>query len=213
MPEAEVAMAGGPLRAHCRESLPSPLDPPSMKSIVALLVIGSLSLATRPLAEGDQSGEASRAAVADAGDLWRTSRDYVTAAAEQVPEADYSFRPTPDVRTMGELFNHVANSQRMLCATVLGERNAGDASRVTKAEIVAALKASNDYCAKAYAITDADAMRHAVPSDATAQSVLGASRTRLYVLMLNAWHDNEHYGNVVTYMRMKGMVPPSSQPK
>ena len=56
-------------------------------------------------------------------------------------------------------------------------------------------------------------MKRAVPSDTIARSVLGTSRTRLYVLMLNAWHDNEHYGNAVTYMRMRGLVPPSSQPK
>ena len=80
-----------------------------------------------------------------------------------------------------------------------------------RADIVGALKASNDYCARAYAISDAEAARRARPSGSLARSVLGPSRTRFYVLAMNAWHDNEHYGNVVTYMRLRNMVPPSSQ--
>lgn len=150
-------------------------------------------------------------AVASARDLWQTSRDYLVAAAEQLPEAEYAFKPTPEVRSLGQLFAHVASSQRMLCSTALGEKNGADASATTKADVVAALKASNDYCARAYAVSDADATGPATPSDATARSVLGPSRTRLYVLMLNAWHDNEHYGNVATYMRLRHLVPPSSQ--
>jgi hypothetical protein len=42
--------------------------------------------------------------------------------------------------------------------------------------------------------------------------VFGDQHSRLYVLMMNATHDAEHYGNLVTYMRMNGMVPPSSKP-
>lgn len=157
------------------------------------------------------SAAAQSAAVTSVRDLWQTSRDYAVAAAEQVPEAEYAFRPTPEVRSLGQLFAHIASSQRMLCSTVLGEPNPGDAIGTAKADVVAALKASNDYCARAYAITDADAMQRATPSDSTARAVLGTSRTRFYVLAMNAWHDNEHYGNVVTYMRLRHLVPPSSQ--
>jgi uncharacterized damage-inducible protein DinB len=152
-------------------------------------------------------------AVAGVRELWQTSRDYVLAAAEEVPEGDYAFRPTPEVRTMGQLFAHVAASQRMLCAMALGERNDSGAVGTSKAEVVAALRASNDSCARAYAITDDAAMRVAPPSDSISASLLGTSRTRFYVLAMNAWHDNEHYGNIVTYMRLRGMVPPSSRPR
>jgi uncharacterized damage-inducible protein DinB len=151
--------------------------------------------------------------VAGVRELWQTSRDFILAAAEQVPESDYGFRPTPEVRSMGQLFAHVAASQRMLCAMALGEKNPGAATGATKAEVVAALRASNEYCARAYAIADADAAGLAAPSDSISASILGNTHTRFYVLAMNAWHDNEHYGNIVTYMRLRGMVPPSSQPK
>ncbi|MFL5541860.1 MAG: DinB family protein [Longimicrobiaceae bacterium] len=152
-------------------------------------------------------------AVAGVRELWQTSRDYILAAAEQLPESEYAYRPTPEVRTLGQLFAHVAGSQRMLCAMALGERNESAASGTTKADVVAALRASNDYCARAYAISDADAMGLAAPSDSISASLLGSSRTRFYVLAMNAWHDNEHYGNIVTCMRLRGLVPPSSQPR
>jgi uncharacterized damage-inducible protein DinB len=183
------------------------------------MTLGALVLSLAVTTAARAHGQAARAAapdpsaVAGVRELWQTSRDYVLAAAEQVPESDYGFKPTPEVRTLGQLFAHVAGSQRMLCAMALGERNDFGSAGTTKAEIVAALRASNDYCARAYATSDADAMRLAPPSDSISASLFGTSRTRFYVLATNAWHDNEHYGNIVTYMRLRGMVPPSSQPK
>ncbi|HET7228796.1 MAG TPA: DinB family protein [Longimicrobium sp.] len=159
------------------------------------------------------AGDTGPSAVAGVRELWQTSRDYILGAAQQVPEADYGYRPAPEVRSMGQLFAHVAASQRMLCAMALGERNDFGAAGSSKAEIIAALRASNDYCARAYAGSDRDAARLAPPSDSISASLLGGSHTRFYVLAMNAWHDSEHYGNIVTYMRLKGMVPPSSQPK
>jgi uncharacterized damage-inducible protein DinB len=184
------------------------------KMLAALVVIPVVTMAALP---ATMRTHATRAAdpgpVAGVRDLWQTSRDYILAAAEQVPESDYGFRPTPEVRSMGQLFAHVAASQRMLCAMALGEKNDGAAPGTTKAEIVAALRASNEYCARAYAISDGDAASLATPSDSISASILGNTHTRFYVLAMNAWHDNEHYGNIVTYMRLRGMVPPSSQPK
>lgn len=89
---------------------------------------------------------------------------------------------------------------------------AAPAVGTTKTDIVNALRASNDYCAQAYAMSDADAMGLVTPSDSIARAVLGPSRTRFYVLAMNAWHDSGHYGNVVTYLRLRNLVPPSSQP-
>ena len=105
---------------------------------------------------------------------------------------------------------HVAGSQYSFCATALGDsaRAEDDIEKkknMSKAELVAAMKASNDYCAKAYQQTD----------EATAAKVqlFGQERTRLFALMINATHDAEHYGNLITYLRMNGMVPPSSKPR
>jgi uncharacterized damage-inducible protein DinB len=185
-------------------------------TLAALVLFPAVTIAAqapRPRGQAARAPDPGTTAVASVRELWQMSRDYVVAAAEQVPESDYAFRPTPDVRTLGQLFTHVAASQRMLCAMALGERNGFGAVGTTKAEIVAALKASNDECARAYATSDADATRLAPPSDSTSAALLGTSRTRFYVLATNAWHDNEHYGNIVTYMRLRGMVPPSSQPR
>ena len=123
-------------------------------------------------------------------------------------EADYAFRPVETVRTFGQIIGHVAGSQRMICAAALGEavpaEDAVEKAATTKAALVAALKESNDYCARAYAQSDAAAAAPASP-------LFGQTGSRMGALALNAVHDGEHYGNIVTYMRMKGMVPPSSR--
>jgi uncharacterized damage-inducible protein DinB len=96
----------------------------------------------------------------------------------------------------------------MFCAAVLGEpvptEDNFEKRTMSKAELVKALDESNAYCARAYA----------VPSSGLNGTVdmFGQHFTKGALLILNATHDNEHYGNVVTYMRMLGMVPPSSQP-
>jgi uncharacterized damage-inducible protein DinB len=133
-------------------------------------------------------------------------RDYLIAAAEQVPEADYGFKPTPDVRSFGQLIGHVANAQFMICAAALGEQSAGTQNfeQVTeKAALVAALRTSSAVCERAYAQTDQAVLQPA--------QLFGQERNRLFVLLLNTSHNWEHYGNLVTYMRLKGLVPPSSQ--
>jgi uncharacterized damage-inducible protein DinB len=143
-------------------------------------------------------------AVAAARTLWRQVSVYLVRSAEDMPEADYAFRPTPQVRTFGELIAHVAGAQHMICAAALGEGSGAEITATSKAALVAALKASNDYCERAYAMSDAASLGTA--------TLFGGSVSRLYALNVNAYHDNEHYGNLVTYMRIKGMVPPSSRP-
>ncbi len=142
-------------------------------------------------------------------EIWTTVIGYVTAAAEQVPDSSYSYRPVPTVRTFGQLIAHIAGSQDMFCAMALGDKaNPSDAIEKTttgKAALVAALKTSTEHCQKAYAMTDADAMKRTV-------KVFAGERSALWALLYSTAHDNEHYGNIVTYMRMLGMVPPSSQP-
>lgn len=133
--------------------------------------------------------------------------DFLTKAAEQVPEADYSFKPTPEVRSFGQLVAHVADSQNEFCAGVLGVANPSpeiEKTKTTKAAIVEALKASSALCAKAYGISD-DAAHASV-------KMFGREVPKFRGLLINLTHDWEHYGNLVTYMRLKGLTPPSSQP-
>jgi uncharacterized damage-inducible protein DinB len=146
-------------------------------------------------------------AVGTARELWQAQSGYVTQAAVDMPEAKYSYKPTPDVRTFGQLIAHVAGSQYMICAAAIGDSARAEddieKSKTSKADLVAAMRASNEYCARAYRQTD----------DASARTVkiFGQERTRLYVLTMNATHDAEHYGNLVTYLRLNGMIPPSSK--
>jgi len=174
---------------------------PRIASALALLA----ALSTRPALAAAQPGTG----VAAARDAWREMSGYLTRAAEQMSEADYAYRPVASVRTFGELVGHVAGAQRVYCASVLGDpvprEDAVEKSATTKAALVTALKESTAYCERAYAISDAQAA-------ANVQS-MGDASTKLGFLVQNAAHDAEHYGNVVTYMRMKGMVPPSSQPR
>lgn len=167
--------------------------------LLLALLLGAPAASSRPPAAGP---------VADARELWTEVSGYITQAAEDVPEADYAFRPTPEVRTFGQLIAHLAGAQRVMCGAALGESGAREddieKTTTTKAALVAALKASTEYCARAYAQSDADA--------GGMTKLFGREHTRLFALMMNATHDNEHYGNIVTYMRMKGMVPPSSRP-
>ncbi|MEP6992005.1 MAG: DinB family protein [bacterium] len=148
----------------------------------------------------------SPSAVADIRAHWRIQSGYVLQSAMDVPEDKYGYKPTSAVRSFGELFAHVAGSQAMFCAIALGEpAPAEDAVKATsKAALIEALKQSNAYCDRAYAQTDAAAMAMV--------DVFGEQHTRLYALMMNATHDGEHYGNLITYLRMNGMVPPSSRP-
>jgi uncharacterized damage-inducible protein DinB len=154
------------------------------------------------------TGPATGSPMAEAGILWEQVRDCILRAAEEVPEAMYSYRPVAGVRTFGELIGHIAGAQNTFCALALGEKppreDAIETAHLTKASLLQALRESNAYCARAYA-QDASALT--APAAA-----FGGKRTRSYMLMLNVAHDNEHYGSIVTYMRMNGMVPPSSQP-
>jgi uncharacterized damage-inducible protein DinB len=140
--------------------------------------------------------------------MWEAMTNFITKAAEQMPEADYSFRPTQNVRTFGQLIGHVAGAQNLICASALGEKGGNEddieKSTTTKAGLIAALRASSEYCQRAYAQTDA--------ASEGATTLFGGPSTRLRALVMNATHNSEHYGNIVTYMRIKGMVPPSSQP-
>jgi uncharacterized damage-inducible protein DinB len=134
-------------------------------------------------------------------------KDLIIRSAEQMPETDYAFKPTPEVRSFGQLVGHVADANYFICSTVLGETNPSpgvEKSKSSKADLAVALKASYEYCGKAYAISDANT--------GAKIKLFGQEQTRLSGLLLNSTHNWEHYGNIVTYLRLKGQVPPSSQP-
>lgn len=126
-------------------------------------------------------------------------------AAQKMPEADYAFKPTPEVRTFGQLIAHVADAQMAMCSIMKGEMKRGDAaSKTSKADLLAALKASGELCDDAYSrMTDADGA-------AIVKTPLG-DKSKLGLLNFNVAHDNEMYGTMSVYLRIKGIVPPSTE--
>ena len=168
-----------------------------------------LACSTTLGAQGMKTKPTAFSPVADARAIWTMNSNYVLRSAEMVPDSLYAYKPTPAVRSFGQLIAHVAGAQHMFCSIALGEKMAeeGDVEKTatTKSAIVAAMKESNAHCAKAYAMSD--------KASAKGVEMFGSHQSKLFVLMMNAAHDDEHYGNVVTYMRMNGMVPPSSMPQ
>jgi uncharacterized damage-inducible protein DinB len=144
--------------------------------------------------------------VATGKEFYDNMRSVLTRSAEMMPEADYGFKPVATVRSFGQILGHLANENYDFCAAAKGEKspNGTDFEKVVaKAELVAGLKAAFAYCDGAYTMSDAQSAGQA--------ELFGSKRTKLSVLIFNAIHDAEHYGNIVTYLRIKGLVPPSSQ--
>jgi uncharacterized damage-inducible protein DinB len=147
---------------------------------------------------------------------YTTNRNYLAKAAEKMSEADYGMRPgaQTEVRTFGQIIGHVANSNYNYCSAAKGEKNpnqGNDFEKVTaKADLVKALNESLNYCDGAYAaLTDASAMEAISVGPAGRQTQV----VRVSRLIQNFAHNNEHYGNLVTYFRIKSIVPPSSEPR
>ena len=134
---------------------------------------------------------------------------FVVRSAEKVPEDLYSFRATPEVRSFAELFGHVADAMFAMCSTAVGAkppRTGIEKAVKSKGELVAALKDGITYCNGIY-----DKMTDQQGSTETVPFYFGPT-PRLSVLYFVVTHTYEHYGNLVTYMRLKNIVPPSSEP-
>jgi uncharacterized damage-inducible protein DinB len=133
---------------------------------------------------------------------------FVIRSAEKVPEDLYAFRPTPDIRSMGQLYGHVADALFGMCATAAGSkppRTGIEKTVSAKTELVAALKEGVSYCNTVFdGMTDQKGVE-------TVPFYFGPT-PRLSVLYFTVTHTYEHYGNLVTYMRLKNIVPPSSEP-
>jgi uncharacterized damage-inducible protein DinB len=139
--------------------------------------------------------------------FYANAKQDILRSAEKVPEEKYAFKPADTVRTYGQVLAHVADGQYEFCGAAAGNHDEKgiEQSAKTKADIVAALKAAFAYCDAIWAgMTDAKAAEM-IPAFG------GAKITRLSMLDFNVSHTMEHYGNLVTYMRIQGIVPPSSE--
>ena len=180
--------------------------------ILGVLLFGSLCPAA-PLAAGQSAAAKNPISSLLRGNLTRIENN-IAKSAEKMPEDMYGMRPGPqmEVRTFGQLIGHLATFSYLFCSDAKGEKNPKegvDYEKLTsKAELIKALTAAFSYCDDVYAgLTDASLTEtiSATRDDGTKAPALRISR-----MIVNISHDQEHYGNIVTYMRIKSMVPPSS---
>ena len=169
------------------------------RSIPLLVAIVGLSLS--PLLAQSQSASTAYAI----RQQYNVVKNNLLKAADKMPDDGYDFKPTQEERSFGGWIAHVADAQTAGCSRVLGTPKTPSAgSKTSKSDLVAALKDSFETCDAAYsALNDSNA------SD-TVQSFRGPT-TRLASLAGNVAHDNECYGSIAVYLRLKGIVPPSSE--
>jgi uncharacterized damage-inducible protein DinB len=137
--------------------------------------------------------------------------------AEKMPEENYGMRPgtQENVRTFGQQVGHVANFNFLWCSQAKGEKNPNAGNNLeklqSKAELLKSLSDSFAYCDAVYAaLTDASG---AETIDITQESGRQTRNLRLGLLTLNYAHNNEIYGSMVIFLRMKDIVPPASEPR
>ncbi len=168
-----------------------------------VLTVAVALVMSAPLAVSAQEGPVSSSLKG----LHDVTQENIMATAKMLDEDLYAFRPTEEVRSMGELLAHLAGAQFFFCSSAAGEDNPNaenyEETRTTKAEIIEALEAGFGYCTEVYG-----KMTDAMGSEIV--SFFGDEMATSGVLAFNSAHNYEHYGNLVTYMRLNGITPPSS---
>ena len=157
--------------------------------------------------EGNFTDALSPSMAAIAKTMHATIRRDLTEAAEAMPAEEYAFKPTLQVRSFAELVGHVVNANFFFCAQANAEKSPATTNYEKVADKAALVKALNDslaYCDTVYAAT----------TDVTFPQLVkvtnGGETPRGALLMFNTTHTNEHYGNIVVDLRLKGHVPPST---
>jgi uncharacterized damage-inducible protein DinB len=186
---------------HCIHIMDPTIERADM-GIISAVVLLAAAAAGAPQPQGNTASASIR-------QDYRTVRGYVLRSAEKMPADKYTFRPTPEVRTFAQQIAHIADDQYNLCAPARGDTRpaayqAIERSTSTKPALIDALTKAFAYCDAAYdALTDASGAEPASNTD----------RTRFGMLNWNLWHTWEHYGNIVVYLRINNLVPPSSEPQ
>lgn len=134
--------------------------------------------------------------------------------SEKMPEESYSFRPTPDVQTFAMRVAHITDANMNVCAGLKGEsRSVGARTMTSKAALVAAMKESFAYCDGIFStLTDAAALEMVNGNLGGPPAPAGTKRSKLFTLYNLVRHSNELYGYMSVYLRLKGFVPPTSEP-
>ena len=167
--------------------------------LIAFSLPSALAAQAAPAATPGPAGEAQTA--------YNRIKPNVLKAAEKMPEADFQFRPTPEIRTYARIVNHVTEAQFHTCTTLNGTKfdaKSVPSDTADKATVLAGLKASFEECDKAYgALTEANYTEMMTAGQ--------GKRSRLGLAWGNISHDNEQYAELSTYLRLKGHVPPTAE--
>ena len=175
---------------------------------LACLFTGCLMFATIAAAQGPPQGPVGTAVALQRG--YGQLKNNITASAEKMPEADYSFKPTGDIRTYGQLWAHVADAQFGQCSGPKGVANPRQGqpsfeALTSKAEIIKAVADSFAFCDEVFASL----------TEASAQEMIsngrGGQTTRAAALLGVLQHGSEMYGIGTVYLRLKGQIPPSTE--
>src|SRR5688572_22292957 len=164
---------------------------------LALLLGALIVLNLTSIAGAQEPAKTANPVGASTRPLYDRIKDYLVRSADQMPEEHYSFRPTPDVRTYAQLLGHIIATQYMFCSDAMGEKNPApgnfEKTHTAKAALADAVRASFTYCDRAYQLSDSEMT--------TPRSFPKGRQSRpLELLILNIAHNNEHYGNIVTYL-------------
>ena len=167
-------------------------------TVVLLLLIGAWL-------SGAQTGAAQTSFLAPLKTQWESTRNLVTGIVGQVPEDKYDFRPTPETRSFREQFTHLIGENYRFMAQAAGEPPPVDQATAdklkTRDEIVKALADSYDYGAKVWATMDEKKATEMVAGRG------GQQQMRWNSILANVVDNMDHYGNLVTMVRLNGMVP------
>lgn len=155
------------------------------------------------------------ALVAEAKFPWTVVRDNLLKMAEKMPPENYSFKPTPEIESFGQRLIHIAGANLFVCQGVMGQQTTSRPRQTatSKLELIALLKQAAAACDSAFdSLTDAGAMER-ISSRLGGPFPPNPTRTKLATLNNMVRHSNEVYGYMCVYLRLKGIVPPSSAPE
>jgi uncharacterized damage-inducible protein DinB len=183
----------------------------------AMFVMFILVWATRPAAaQTTDAGfwtQLSPSMAKSAKTMHASIRRNLAEAAEAMPASEYGFKPTAEVRTFAQLIGHVAFGNFLMCSQAVGDKLPGGPNYeqlTDKAQLVKALNDSLAYCDRIYEGTTDANFNQAATVGGLGPAIPQAPTIRGAVLMFNVTHNNEHYGNIVVYLRLKGITPPST---
>jgi uncharacterized damage-inducible protein DinB len=180
--------------------------------LAALVVAFTARSVSAQTTDGGYDKALSSSLASVATSMHSTIRANLADAAKVMSETDYAFRPTAEVRTFGQLVGHIANANYFFCSQAASEKSPSTENYegiTNRTALLKSLEEALAYCDRVYKATT-DATFNTPVRMTSAPGLPPTDTVRGAILMFNVAHNNEHYGNVVVYMRLRGRVPPST---